>query len=1270
MQRLHLALLGTFHLTTNDGATITLATDKVRGLLAYLAVEADRPHRREALAGLFWPDMPDVQARSNLRLSLHRLRQAVDEVVPGVSDQLLTVNRHVVQLHTAGLGRDHQRFQQALFACETHDHPQLERCDTCLQQLETAAALYQGEFLAGFSLDEGETFEDWLLVQREFLHQKALLALHTLTEIVAQRGDVEAALRYAQRQIALDPFYEAAYRQAMQVQALHGLRPQALSLYEQCRQLLADELGVEPAPETIHLWQQIKDGTLQAIPSRPAQTEIHHFPTPLTPFIGRQQELNEIMTALANPACRVLTLLGPGGMGKTRLSLQVGHQLAGGTRLYRDGVYFVPLANVSEENLLITTLAQRLGLRLEEQTTPRQQLLAYLRDKELLLVCDNFEQILSAAALIAEIVATAPQVQILLTSREPLNIQAEWRQVIRGLDVTGESAEAVELFQRSARRMVPNFQLRPGDGATVLALSQLVDGMPLALEIAAAWVRVMEPAAILRETKKSLDFLASPMRDMPERHQSVRAVLTQSWRMLSPQLQGVLARLALFPGGFTLDAALTILPDVTMLDIATLLDKSLLHGMPQERYEMHELLRQFARSQPQPPQSDFQQRYGHYYLSLMAQLGEALRGREPQSAITLTQAELEHIRQAWQWAVEGQAVADLRAAAAGLTRFYHLVGLYPEAQQRLLSTIQVVQTWPTSAEATLLRCELHAQVSHFLGQSGQYEAAIYHAQTTRQLAEPLAKVNWLAQAHCLEGEWCRHLSQFDEAQAHLQKALQLYAWPVPNRQVAYALNEMGFTHLKQSQYAAALTTFTQARQMYEAVGDQTETSTTLGNIGYAHQLKGDYALALDHLRDALTIAETIGYKQGIVKHALGLGSVYLDQGDIAAARLAYEKALQIAQGLGYVRGIINALIQVGNTYATQGQLQEADQWYQRARGQAETAGLRDLVALVIGKQAIILSHRGDNQAAIHHYEQAIQLWRDLNNQTELARNLSNLGNIYLRLGEYEQARQRYEAGLELGQMLGVRQLIANNLVKLGTVYKRLGQYERSLSYFQQALIINRELGHRTGMMQTVGSLGLVYFEQGEYEAAQQAYNQAYQLSQEMGDALSAAVWLINIGDVALRQEQYEAAQQVTQQAIDQFRQLKSERYLTDALLQQAEILLQRQQVEPARLILAEALRLGEPIGEQEVLFKGYLLRARLALALGQRDEAVAQLQTLLAAAADPAKQAHLHYLLWQMTGDASSQQTAIELYRTLLRQTPNYQYRQHLEALLSATLSN
>lgn len=1266
VQQLHLTLLGMFRLQTASGITINLATDKVRGLLAYLAVEADRPHRREALAALFWPDMPDQAARSNLRLSLHRLRQAIDEQVPGAAASLLLVNRHVVQLHTAHLTRDHHQFQQAVTACEKHAHLELNRCSDCLAQLEIAAALYQGEFLAGFSLDEGETFEDWLLMQREYWQQKALAAIHTLTDMLARRSEIQAALIYAQRQIALDPYYEPAYQQAMRLHGQHERRPQAVALYEQLRHLLADELGVDPSPETTHLWQQIKDGLLQPADPTAQKTELHHFPTLLTPFVGRQLLLTEIVTTLLNPACRLLTLLGPGGIGKTRLSLQVGQAMATSSRSYRHGIYFISLAHVTAEAMLVTTLAQRLGLRLEEQTDPWQQLLFYLRDKEMLLVGDNFEQIVGAAAIIADILLQAPQVQILLTSREPLNIQAEWRQRVGGLDVSDEHGEAVELFQRSARRMVPNFQLRSEDREAVLALSRLVDGLPLALEIAAAWVRVMDPAAILRETQKSLDFLASPLRDTPERHQSVRGVLAQTWQMLTPHLQRVLACLAWFPGDFTLEATLAILPDVTMLDMATLLDKSLLHGRPQGRMEMHELLRQFVLNQPQPQAVEWQHRYTQYYLEKVARQGEQLRGRDPQPAIHLIQTELAHVRQAWQWGITHQLPDLLDHAAASLSRFYHLVGLFQEAETSFLTALAAATTWPETPLIRQLCGRLQTGASHFLGQRGQYKAAIEQAQAARQLAEAAGLPHLLAQAISLEGEWQRHLGQFSLAEKIFAQALPLYDEASAQREVAYLLNELGLVYQNQSQYAAALSVFNRAWQLYEAVGDQTEISTTLGNIGDLYQLKAEFPLALHHLRQGLAIAEAIGYKQGIVRHTLGLGRVYGAQGESAAAYSAYQKALQMAQDLGYVRGIINSLIQLGSISTIQGQFQTAQRWFQQAQTQAERAGLRDLLAQTIAQQAVILARRGESQAAVTHYEQAIDLYRELNDQAELGRNLSNLGNIYMRLGNTEQARQLFADALIVTEKVGARQIMASVLISLGNAHKRMGQYDQALAYYQQALTLGQILGIPGFVANSTGSIGLLHFEQGNFVQARQAYEQAHQINQEIGNALTGSLWLLNVGQVEMAMGAFASALANTRLALQQFRALANERYISIGLLQEAQILFRLGERQSALLILQESLPIAERTQEKQVLFEGHLLLARLWAALGDIDKADDYLRSMLLLYPHLPEQAQIHYYLWQIAESRDSQALAIQLYEQLLHQTPNWQYRQHLANLLAS----
>ena len=969
------------------------------------------------------------------------------------------------------------------------------------------------------------------------------------------------------------------------------------------------------------------------------------------------------MTKLADPACRVLSLLGPGGMGKTRLTLEIGHQLAGGLRLYQDGVYFISLVNVTDRALLATTIAQQLALRLEEQTTPRNQLLAYLRDKDMLLVFDNFEQIQNGASLVEEIVKKAPGVKMLVTSREPLNIQSEWRQMIGGIDVMGERSEAIELFQRSARRMVPSFSLHDDDKSAVLELSRLVDGMPLALEIAAAWVRVMKPVDILAETKKSLDFLASPFQDLPERHQSVRVVLAQTWQLLTSRLQAVLNQLALFPAGFSLKAAQYILPELTMLDIATLLDRSLLRGLPGERYEMHELLRQFALSQAQKPERPFQERYSSYYLNLVGQYEETLHGRNPQSAIPVIQTELAHIRQAWRWAVTLEQGEVLRTAVSGLTRFYHLAGLFQEAQQQLLAAIETIQNWSTTADATLLRCELHAAASQFLGQIGQVEAAIEQAQAMRRLAEKLEAVNLIAKSHRLTGEWYRFQGQFAKAEEHLEKAIRSYTLPLPNRQVAHALNEIGFIHLNQSRYPAALDAFSQAGQMYEAIGDQTETSTTLGNIGYLFQLQSDFPQALAHLQQALAIAEKIGYKQGIVKHNLGLGSVYLDQGDIETSRATHEKALKIAQGLGYLRGIITSLIQIGSTYFSEGKLHEAGQWFQQARTQAEAVGLRDLIAQAVGKQATVFAILGENQAAIAHYEQAIQWWQELDNQTELGRNLSYLGNIYFRLGDPEQASQYLESGLAVAQETGAQQIIASTLLALGNVHKDTGKYDQGLSYYQQSLALSEKLGLRSNVSNNVGSIGLIHYEQGNFDEARKAYEQALKLSDEMGKVSLVGLWWLNIGQAEMGLAQYDSALENTQKAIARFEELGNQRTKAMGLVQQAQILFEQGQLRSASVSLAESLQISEPIQEKLLLFEGHLLQARLWAALDEGDKARKQLEQMLSQYDTPADQARLHYHLWRLTGDEGSKESATALYKRLLSQTPNYRYQKHLTEL-------
>ncbi|HRQ40876.1 MAG TPA: tetratricopeptide repeat protein [Chloroflexota bacterium] len=1274
MNQLTLTLFGGFTAVTTTGATPHFPTDKARALLAYLVLTPDSPLRREALAGLFWPEQPEDLARQNLRQTLSRLRKSLDQEQPGLGDAILTVLRQTVELHGHHGASDATSFWQHVTAVDTHPHAALSECSACLVRLETAVALYRrGDFLAGLSLPDAPAFEEWLLLQRERLYQRQLATLSQLAAAYEQQKAFEAAYRYALWQIEIEPWREEAHRLAMRLLARNGQHSQAMAQYESCRQILAAELGIEPAAETVQLWQQIKEGAFQ--PTGARRTLIHHFPNQLTPFVGREREVAEILAILNDKECRVLSLIGSGGMGKTRLAVQVGHVLAQGHAAadevgpmptYRDGAFFVPLTAVTDAELLVTAVAQAIGLQLAEYIPPHRQLLRYVQDRQMLLVADNFEQVADGADLVAKIAAAAPQVQWLLTSQQPLHIQVERRFVVRGLEyaVQGDTAEAVQLFLSSARRMRPDFQPSAADMRALLELCRLLDGMPLALEIAAGWVRLMDCATILRETQKSLDFLASP-----GQRQSVRAVLAQSWQQLPPHLQGALRQMALFAEGFTLAAALAVLPDVSMTNMADLLDKSLLTWRADGRYHMHQLLRAFVRQQSpsseQPAEEMlFRQHYCHYYLHFVADREAELGGQNPQEAIAAIQHDLDNIRQAWQWALADQMAAVLSRGTSGLGRFYHLVGLFEEAEQQFLAALALVADWAESAETAVLQAQLHLQVSHFLGQSGQYQVAVQQAQLAQALAEALGQVDVRAQAFGLEGEWWRHLSQFEQARHCLDTAVALFPAPSRNRGYARALNQIGQIYLIQSQYEAALAAFSQARQIYDSLGDRTEMSTSLGHMAEVYRLKADYSQALVCSQQALSVAEAIGYKQAVVRNSIVLGTIQMDQGDTVLAHATYQNALEVARALGYVQGIIDCHICLGAVYLAQSKLPEAERWLQMARLQAEEVGLPDLIARAAGKQGIVYVHRGEYEAAVVAYEEALQLWRLLNNQAELSLNLGNLGNIYLRLGEYERALDYYERALTAVQAVGARQVAANIMLRLGNVYKRTGNYERAVACFEHSLQTYQVLHHKSGMASSLGWLGLMHNEMGQYAAAQARYEQAMVLSQEIGDHITSSIWLMNRAEAAMYLGQRESAEELAQQAVDLCRTLGSTRFLPGALVHQAEIFFAHGRYEQCRLVLAEALPLSGSAGDQKLAYDGRLLQARLHDQFGERETAVAHLCAMITDFANEDYQAEIHFYLWQLVGDEGVRQTAVRLYETLLAKTPNFKLQQQFDQIV------
>jgi len=740
MARLSLSMLGTFQATLDGEPVTTFESDKVRALMAYLAVEAEQPHRREKLAGLLWPELSERSARQNLSQALYNLRRAIGD--RDATPPFLIVNPQTLQFNRSS---DHcldvAVFKELLADCEEHRHRRLAGCDVCMDQLQQAVGLCQGGFLEGISLGDSPAFEEWSLLEGEHLQRLLMEALSHLADCLEQRGEYEAALQQRWRRVELDPWQEEAHRDLMRVQALSGRRSAALAQYEHCRRTLAEELGVEPEEKTTALYQRIRDG-----PALPALSPVppHNLPAQLIPFVGRERELAEAKDRLGDPDCRLLSLVGPGGIGKTRLDLEAA---TAHLNHFPDGVYFVSLAPLQSVEAITPTVAEALNFSFYEAGEPQQQLLDYLRQKSLLLILDNFEHLLppsrtaggDGADWVVKVLRTAPEVTILATSRARLNVQGEHLFPITGLDFPalppGSPCEdgrgepngavfrqapwpvdqpapaahplwdtsphgpgdgqdvaqysAVRLFLTSARRVRPGFEPTVDDLTDVAGICRLVHGTPLAILLAAAWIEGLTPAEIATEIGRSFDFLETDIRDVPaegrlggERQQSMRAVFDHSWSLLTEREQEVFQVLSVFRGGFTQGAAQPV-TGASLRELRALVNKSLLHRDAAGRYELHELLRAYAAEKlDQSPVDGEAARDRHcaYYAAALQGWAADMKGARQQTALTEIEADGENARAAWIWAVEQEQVKRLERAIEGLCLFYDWHGRFQEGE--------------------------------------------------------------------------------------------------------------------------------------------------------------------------------------------------------------------------------------------------------------------------------------------------------------------------------------------------------------------------------------------------------------------------------------------------------------------------------------------------------------------------------------------------------------------------------------------------------------
>ena len=429
------------------------------------------------------------------------------------------------------------------------------------------------------------------------------------------------------------------------------------------------------------------------------------LPLQFTSFIGRQQELDALTSLLADPLCRLITVTGPGGIGKTRLAVEVASRLltpdGSPLPIFADGVWFVTLVAVDSPEHIVLTIAEALQCPPPGNADVRDHLLAYLQARDLLLVLDNFEHLQRWPDLLIAILTAAPQVKLLVTSREALNLEQEWRYPLNGLPLDsvngageGTQADAVSLFVERARRVSPAFD-PSAEGDAIGRICLLVEGFPLAIELAATWTRVLSCTAIANEIVGNLAFLTSDLRNLPDRHRSMQAIFARSLDLLSQQERQVFARLSVFRAGFRREAAEEV-AGATLPVLTALLDKSLLRREAEGRYRLHELVRQYAAAcldQSDAGAANAHDQHCAYYTEFLAQKAADLYGGRQAQALAEIAPELENIRAAWQHASQHRRIADIQRAAYPLYIFYDYNSRYQEGFQLFEETAQRLDQW-------------------------------------------------------------------------------------------------------------------------------------------------------------------------------------------------------------------------------------------------------------------------------------------------------------------------------------------------------------------------------------------------------------------------------------------------------------------------------------------------------------------------------------------------------------------------------------------------
>ncbi len=657
------------------------------------------------------------------------------------------------------------------------------------------------------------------------------------------------------------------------------------------------------------LFQLSAPGLPAQFPPLTSLATANNLPLQTTSFLGRQRESTELRRLLeAGAGRRLVTIVGPGGIGKSRLSIEVSSDLAD---QFTHGAYFVPLAPLGDDRQIVVALGDSLGLRNPTGSDLRQGLLDYLRAKSLLLVLDNFEHVLAGADIVTDILKAAPGVKILITSREQLNLTGETVFLLSGLDYPHDARrpaeelrqyDAVQLLLDRARLVRPDWEVSGSELAEVVRICRLVQGMPLALVLAAGWLELLSFAEVAVEIAASLDILEGQARDMPERQRSVRAAFDYSWRRLEAEDQETFSRLSVFRGGFSRRAAQQV-AGAGLRTLRTLVQKSLITAEGVDRFAVHELLRQFAEEKLEAAGQATPVRDAHstYYLQAVAQREEDLKGRRQLEAMEEIDVDLDNLRTAWSWATQRRNTPAVNQALESVSLFMYMRALYQEGWALFRQALRALPGDPPmdSDEARRIWGRLTSRAELLHVQFARIEPQIEEAlQQSLAIAAANGDEVEIGHTYLALGHYHSRVTRdYDQALRYFQLGLAAFQAQQDLYYVAHSLHRVGYSYGFGNDITEYMDYTRESRELAHRIGDLSDEANALGNLGWGSFGIGEYAAAEQYAREAIAVSRKSGEQTQAAHSLVLLGLCHVLNGRLPAAQEPLQEGVRIAEDI-------------------------------------------------------------------------------------------------------------------------------------------------------------------------------------------------------------------------------------------------------------------------------------------------------------------------------------------------------------------------------------